>query len=118
MHSYVVGPSNCYTIGTKLTQFFFFILFLLDTFGSFKIFQSLNSLSIKVVKVAFGIEVFLSENKDRSDVWLKKWYFVTIIVLTYCEKKLCNFEFFQGTEAKKSEPRKSFANSRPKAKNL
>ena len=48
------------------------------------------------------------------------WYFVTIIVLTYCEKNLfqCNFEFFQGNEAKKSESRKSFANSRPKAKNL
>ena len=37
---------------------------------------------------------------------------VTIIVLTYCE---CNFGFFQGTEAEKSESRKSFANSWPSA---
>ena len=30
---------------------------------------------------------------------LGNWYFVTIIVLNYCEKNLskCNFEFFQGT---------------------
>ena len=42
--------------------------------------------------------------------YCEKWYFVTILVLTYCEKNLlqCNFEFFQGTEAKKSESQKHY----------
>ena len=49
-----------------------------------------------------------------------KWYFVNIIILTYCEKNMFsgNASFFQGIEAKKSELRKRFANSRPKAKNF
>ena len=45
-----------------------------------------------------------SESKPRFN-----WYFVTIIVLTYCENNLlyCDFEFLQGTEVKKSELRNS-----------
>ena len=46
---------------------------------------------------------------SKRSYYRKEWYFVTIIVLTYCEKNLfwCDFEFFQRTEAKKSELRKS-----------
>ena len=67
-----------------------------------------------------GQHIFASTVTIRYKHETKKWYFVNIIVLTYCEKNLFqyNFQFFQGNEAKKSESRKGFANSRPKAKNL